>query len=853
MLPITIPTTLSYPLSDIHFHKNKEKKEPGLALRLMQKIADFVKKIFSVFLFRKKESPFSFSSRQIRMIRQAQADRAPIKAKHIIATVKEEKKSLSITKPCLPENPSLASLSEFIQAFSQLSVCECIYQDKLLPEIPKWGAQLSESVAQIPDWNQIFLRLKESAIPIMKGLQALDDPAVTLIIQQLLHILVNQEKDDVEKMLLEKLAFLCDNERITEEQKRQAQSLIDPVLGWLYHSNNWIVNTTQPTKLHHFISDSFRFVNALSLEIQRGTLNPLFEQIQECIHTDFDQTIHETLELNTKPISLMLAGRLSDLIEHMPYTETYDLILHQIVSQTDGWIKAEERRLDQQSLITDSRKANQARARNANEVERQRAAQNLLHLVESDGGEESYLEKEFHRAFTLHEACHPKVASLIKSSENNEKEAIEEDIWRELIDKLFPQILPNFKQRLPHGLVIEVNGISKLLKSFVYPENLVRLKDLSNSLFEKVLEKSDVRDKENFREYFFAMSHLMIVEILQSKIKKTLAAHMQSLITNLSEKKYLDYLAVEYLFPSLVDKVFEGFVRAHLDRNSVSIAEYFHRMLEAEEDILSLDQSLLDFLYEEVQKNLIDFQMEECEIDRERFGILIQPVIKEIYQFILVKKQENLFEPLTLSQVKTRLREYFKVETVPVNSDYGKLIMNALFRIGSFGGSFVEKMINWFQGSLSEVTSQTLHPFSDNYTLLIDSIVATASSKLLCQKVIRETLFYQPTIEEIARQEGRVRTELPTQTRRMAAMVHDSLYRSLEARSIPFVKHLTPTTEKIDAVVHNVFQNFLKRPDLNKNLILHILDILNRSFDKSEEMLKAKQLIKERAQKLQSH
>ena len=721
------------------------------------------------------------------------------------------------------------------------------------PKFPEWKETLVAIVRSIPEWNDTLLKLKESTSPLMSGLKTIDDAAITLVIQQMLQHYVKIERKTVKAELLKKLTELHQSEIIDDNKFHQAKDYIDPILTWLYHPNNWMVRSSQPVNLHHFISDSFRYLDALCIHIQEGKMDPFFRQMETFIDEEFEEQVSEMLEANTKKLTLLLSNHFADLIEHLPFTDTYDILLKKVLQQIDGWCESDKTRQEQKRLVDDAEKADSARPTNIDDIESQKTAQKLLELVDLDGGKEKYLYNEFLRAYGKHPSCHPLISKSLCPDSEGTSEKNEDQIFSDLVDKLFPIFLPKKKCILPHGLEVEVNGLSKLIQKIGFTDRIEALKKLAMDEFESVLEASDVKDKENFREYFLTLTHILAVEYIQGKLKTILSLELQKLFNKLASKQYLDYLAVEYIFPSLIDKILEGFIRAHIERQSRRIAPFLHQILEAEDDVRDSHHALIEYLYTSVNRELIDFNMDEAGIDKIHFVEIVQPVITEIYDFIAIKKDEHPSESFSLSDVRNCLQQYYKYETVPVNHDYGRLIMGALFKVGTFGGWLSEKVIGWFQGTLSEVTSQTLHPISKDHQMLVETIVESTSRNLLSIRAIRESLFFdEPSVDELKRQSQQVTEQFPLHLRRISALTHDLIYRSLEMRSEPWVQHFTPTTTKINSVIQDVFQNLLGNPTLNISLLASFADIIKGGLEKSTVDLEAHRLLQERVAILES-
>lgn len=828
-------------------------KKRSVFFKLLKTVKTFVYHLFMQFSLKKASTPFAISTRQVQLIQQAKVDRT-LPLEHSVQAIKratviqvEEDKVVDIPNPV--HDDSLEKMKKFLVEFSQITVNDCTYEDILTPAFPEWKKGLLHLIQSIPEWNETFLKLKETASPLLArlNLKSIDDAAITLVIQQMLKQYVKIDQETVKKELLGKLQELWESETIDDAKYQQAKAYLNPMLKWLYHPNNWMVRSPQPVNLHHFFSDSIRFFDTLTLYIQEGGMNDFFKEASRFIEEDFENQIKQALELNTGKISLIVANRLADLIEDLPFTETFNQLLSHIVDHIEGWTDSEKVKNEQARLVVNAEKANKAHATNKGDIHTQKEYEELLGLVGRDGGKKQYLTNEFVRAFSKHPSCNQKISKMISAVDDADKEKIESKIFKDLIDKLMPNILPKSTYTLPHGLEVEVNGISDVIQNLSFPKELEALRKHGIDEFEKVLKNSSAKDKDNFRDYFFALTHIIMVEHIQSKLNEKIAEEVKKFFNRLAKKDYLNYLAAEYILPSLIDKTLEGFVRAYIERQPRRVAVYLHEMLETQTNVIEKDHALIEFLYEAIQKEVIDFDLDEAKIDRARFGEIVQPVITEMYEFITAKKDEHPTESLSLSDVRSCLRQYFKYDTVPVNHDYGKLIMNSLFKVGSYGGWVSEKLIGTFQGTLSSLTSQTLHPISKDHQILVDTVIEITAAKLRSVDAVRQNLFIDSlSEEELVKRNDEVKAKLPLQLRRISALTHDSVYHSLANRWVPFIKHGTPTTDKINDVMDSVFNKLLDNNNLNTSLLVSCTDIIQEALSKSAIEVDAHQSLQNR-------
>ncbi len=827
--------------SDIAFPPIAEKNK-SIFFSILKRILTIIKKVFSYFVVAKTPQVFDLSQRQIRLINKSQNHRRKSVSRPLLQVPIE-----AIEKPEAPPStfianinktrgydPSLQALIQFLKSFSDVLINECVLNDYIKPGLPELKESLIEFLSGIENWTKVFQNLRESGSPLINGLKAVDDPAITLIVQQLLQYFVNLDRQTIHDHLTEKLQDICIAGKITEEQYTQALQYIDPVFSWLYHSNNWFLNTSRPANLHYFISDTFRFFSELVNQVQEGTFADFFQHIENFIQNDLDDEIEEILNINTQPITQILAQRLADLIEQMPFTETFDLLIHKIVEHTEGWISAEEVRKEQKQLIEKSQKVSKTRASTVYEIKQKREADKLKKLIEEDGSIENYLANEFTWAFSMHPSCHKKIKKLIQSKLSNDIMIEESEIYLELVEKLFPILIPNSQYTLPHGLEIEINGISEIIRQISLTDKLKELKKDMTAQFDNLIDVSGIQKKKNFREYFCIVAEIMIFEFVQSKIKGRIAASIQRAIERLSSKQYLDFLMKEHLLPSLLLLCLKGYASSYINRNLNQLTSPFHKMLIGHRlhSFEDLTDQLLENLYLEMQEEFIDFNLQDANIDQQTFNLCIRPYIIEIFEFIKEDAQKISKDNISIKTVKQSIEKYFKCDSVSINRDYGILTMNLLFRIGSFGGWFKKKLMGWFQNSISKSASQALNDARKDHKKLIDSIVETVNGSLLNADVIRETFFAdEPSPKALKLLNKRVRKELPRQIKHLSAIIHDLFYRFLESSYIPLIRYTTPSTDTICILISDIFNQLFQQPSLNKSLVFSLTDIAQTAFE----------------------
>ncbi|MFQ5753036.1 MAG: hypothetical protein ACE5HI_13680, partial [bacterium] len=309
-----------------------------------------------------------------------------------------------------------------------------------------------------------------------------------------------------------------------------------------------------------------------------------------------------------------------------------------------------------------------------------------------------------------------------------------------------------------------------------------------------------------------------------------------------SSKEYLDELAAELLLPALIEKIFEGWTRSTMELNTDLIAPFFHKMIESK-DVLEGNQELLDTLHTLMKKAVIDFKLEKASIGKEKFKTIVQPIITEIFtNLMLALKKEDPVKSHTEKEIKARLKEYFKTNPVPVNDIYGKLTMNALFRIGNFGGTWTETILGWLQKRISKSCSIAMHDVSKDYVIFVSSTVEAASQTLLSPEKVRELFFDpEPGPEAVEKKQREIKGKLLSNIKIISTLIHDTLYRSLESGTGGFfTKHAIPKSTKLEGLITDIYHKLFSRPLLNNNLLMRAVDVVDRSLGKAVENMEAR-------------
>src|SRR5262249_22302524 len=152
------------------------------------------------------------------------------------------------------------------------------------------------------------------------------------------------------------------------------------------------------------------------------------------------------------------------------YKQMMDKFLDIFNKHLNGWKKGNEKYKEQEDLISRSQDVDASNAWSSEQFANQKEGRDLIEIVNREGGEKTYLEKKFHKAFFESQACHPIFSQEIGLGDEKNISKKEREFYSWMINKIFPCILPNKNIALPSGYDIEFNGLITLVDGLVLPE-----------------------------------------------------------------------------------------------------------------------------------------------------------------------------------------------------------------------------------------------------------------------------------------------------------------------------------------------------------------------------------------------
>lgn len=324
--------------------------------KIWQAVCTFFSKISSLF---QPAHDFFFSAREITLLRDHRLPRfappegniaaPPLKEKDVSVIAPEgTKKSQDSPPPYKIFDEPLEGFRELIRDFSAISV-DLLHEKYLASTVKSIQDTAPTFPPMIKSIAKLLIEMGDRASkPLFKRFsqqkKQVIDPALRKIFKTLLKDHGPQEKmqETLSAPLKKKL-----QEDLKTVQLQKGQLLdkhyIDPLLNWLIHSDH-------STPLNELFQPEENFKEDLIDKIMEQALVFLVErkidyyatQLQNILKDQLDSIVLKTMHINAERLSNYFTERFSDLVSNMPFTQSFDAVVKDVVGeQVKGYIQAE--------------------------------------------------------------------------------------------------------------------------------------------------------------------------------------------------------------------------------------------------------------------------------------------------------------------------------------------------------------------------------------------------------------------------------------------------------------------------------------------------------------------------------
>lgn len=692
----------------------------------------------------------------------------------------------------------------------------------------------------------------------------------------ILHELQLKAKNFCDRLKMQTLTFTRENiqNKIAQDlkgiqppfRKSLNNDYITPILDWIFDTDHSEALASKFSPLIAYDEDLIDQVFEASISgLIEWKIDYYVNILEDTMQSRLNEIVQRTMEINLTNICNFISGRLSDLIQNMPYTQTYERIIKDVLSKhVDAYLKAVQSKEEQKKTLDRVQQVVAIEAKNEQELKLKEMANLHLDSVEKQGGKKHFLENMFLEEFSKQDGCNPNIKQMIsqrltsilqgKSGEAAVK-VIENSVAATLAEELISLILPPQNRSLQNGLIIEERDALVVLWERLYlPPEFHTLVTHIGQLAEEFISSDTIELFSNVKQPFMELQEKAAVAVGQTLLKKHLTAFIQNILETLTAPEKLDKLNAEILFPAINEQLLVVFAENEIDTNLKMLLPKLHAFFHANPEekqkaLRSLSEEIARLLsgdfHQLNRKNFfISFVKEEGKTVA-KFSDLTDKALIEIIENAMINLEEELKRelgevPQNSKKLASALSHHFKNNCTKSDPIYGDLVLKVLGKIGglnvAWGLEGISKKI------ISRALTNAMQKISSSHHYLVDKVVSIADKKIFGPPKCEECTYNdEPVPEETAK-------KLAHQQNTMTSMIYDLSMHIAQSKAGSLGKMgvtwmLKNDNQRINWIITNIYQ-LCQNKLLNKSVLLQCASEVFKSFATSAQTIRNRDNLK---------
>lgn len=646
---------------------------------------------------------------------------------------------------------------------------------------------------------------------------------------------------------------------------------IQPILVWLLRSDHSapLTDIFGPLDLNKEELLDNIFERAITLLVEKK-IDQYAQILEKTMERRLGHIIHQMVQKNASRIADFFSDRISELVISMPFTETIDNLIHNVLHlQIKGLIESEKDQEAQRQLLAKARCVAEITPANEESLEAQIRAQNHLNSAAKHGGDEAFLLHIKLENFSKHAACNPHIQQIIDQEINLilqnrdpllSRRANEKALYTAIAENLVNLMTPTKKQVGANGEIEEIDPFVELWNRLYVPEEFYNLIKYSEELTQEFITPDTAALFEKIKQPTIEIIKNIFKTTTKDLLKKQLETVVEKTFEKLTHPQHLNEINAEHTFPLLNSLLIELFAKQELGRNLKEFAPYFHKLITADTEQRDMEIRNLQNALIKLSKNKFTYfdptQFYSGEGEDKTKGMtvselspldwlnLTQNVVIELEQEILNSQVNGqAFDPASTSptEINAILKKIFKSSPNTNNPAFGELSMDILFKLGklqngSLAGFFIKD-------ALSSNITESVEPWRESYHRLIRTTTQALKKSFLDQAALK-ALFSDntPPLPSFTDQ------RLAHQIQVTACLAYDIIMGIAQEKGniskYATKKLLTDNPDEINRMITTVYQKTLGNQILNQNLIVNACEKIFLSLAISSDSIGMRENIK---------
>ncbi len=889
----SIDATSSNPVTDQT--TNPPPKESTCPLiRLMKRVWNAVKKLFTNFINLFRKSPLQLSERDLKSLDKIRKRFKAPNPQELTKDLSETSFSSSIStasfsssdspiddkvsvKPIEIKDPIMKKFYETSVEFIDLIIDQVI-KKKINPVIPTIQNHLETLQDYMTEGADLAVSVTSSIMqPLNEKLTRFDlEKAVDADIKKLLNWLKDgqQTQDEVRVGI----NFHSPNQFSKEE--------IDICLKWLLetdHSETLLSQYVNPNK-----EKVTQLLNSAILVLTQFRNTEFNDKMKATLIGDdkkkLKKIIKKAIKNNAQKVTKQLLSRFIGILENISFSDAFDEIIELTVDQSNAILAANAAR--EAKIKADESFLKRCDAAAAMNVQQNTQDEELrLSLVQRKSEIENYGrekwvkekgDKAALKAYKKNPICSAQIEELdlvdspntkpakspnTKPAEfpNGLKQALEiakillvpqnknsepKHLFNQSAERLIQLLLPPIQVKNKDGVIHEVDGLIYLLNQIEYPKEISKIIQEGSYIYKEIL--TDDRKKlvvgvlKGIKTFFYDTAEENVLNYARKEMRDGIAKGISSLFQKFIVPTRINDMMGDNALPAIQEILVEALSRQLVSSNLTKYATSFKAIIDADEkDKKEKRTELLVQLRENVDEKLNQYEIDDDSLDN-----LLLPFIEEKEKILekFMKNRKPIDGEDKEKVIASALTHHSETVFHGQNSKYGELVVNLVFKMGRLSPT-AEKFSGWFEGLISKELTAATHEIQKSPHYLVDIATKQIKKNYLekeddVKKNAVKALLFDKSKEL---DDDQAKATLEEQMTKTAQIAHDFVMYIANQQNFmvrPAIKAVVGgTPQHLENVISRIYHQMLGNTLYMQNFMVKAQEILSMTLKESAEKL----------------
>jgi len=747
---------------------------------------------------------------------------------------------------------SLEELRCFMRDFSKL-FAEEFFETQIAGQLELFQSAAPSLPAGIKTFAKLIIEVGDKAAkPIFQKYKQQKARVIDPQLAKIFRTLLKSVDGTIDRKALYELM----EKQISEELKdMKAPEKQDLVKDYIKPIINWLVRTEHTMPLEEVLGpgDSSKeetsdkvFEKAITFLVERK-VDQYAHLLERTVENRLAEITKATISINAQIMTDFFSERLAELIYAMPFKETADSIVHDVLYW--HFQAVDDAHKNVKDFISENTKKQSPHPESPRQVKTT----------------DTTLRNVFLKSYGDHRICRMDVKQTIEqeialtTQGNNplpSRLINEKAIFTIIAENILDLMTPIKKKMMPNGTIEEVDPFIELWDRLYFPDELQEILKHISELTDEFVTPDTIALFKNIKDPTIEI----VKNIFRSSAKEILKTHLVTFVQKGFEKvidpQKFDELAADAFFPAINRKILQIFIELNVEKNLNKFTPLIHSLITApthqrEEHLAKLRHELIQetksklkhsdpqyFYATESNEAIVNFgalQDNEWNTLADKCIVSLEMIFKK-YQVNGVPFDPTHTKP---DEIKAILTKAINEPYSDNDLIYGEIVNTLLFKTGGLPyESWISPLL---KKSVSESITTSSKPMREDHQFVISVLAKTLKETVLKPEKIKELLSKEPPV-----QPKHTKERLAHQIKVTAHLAHDLIIRMSEdtgtitgAAAEFMVKRIFSDKQNIiEGLITNIYKKEFGERLILENLMMNVTAEIFRSFSMASESLR---------------